>query len=78
MSPPPVIVEEQEEWEVAQVLDSKPKKGKLWCLVEWKGFSEDPERTTLESASSITSLPDLVKNFPSLYPDKPGPNTSRV
>ncbi|MBW0547571.1 hypothetical protein O181_087286 [Austropuccinia psidii MF-1] len=33
---PPVLVEEQEEWQVAQVLDSKLKRGKLWCLVEWK------------------------------------------
>ncbi|MBW0565762.1 hypothetical protein O181_105477 [Austropuccinia psidii MF-1] len=76
--PPPVLVEEQEEWEVAQVLDSKLKRGKLWYLVEWKGFSEDPERTTWEPASNLTNSPDLVKDFHSLYPDKPGPNTSRV
>ncbi|MBW0517664.1 hypothetical protein O181_057379 [Austropuccinia psidii MF-1] len=44
--PPPVLVEEQEECQVAQVLDSKFKRGKLWCLLEWKGFSEYPERTT--------------------------------
>ncbi|MBW0577936.1 hypothetical protein O181_117651 [Austropuccinia psidii MF-1] len=78
LPPPPVLVEEQEEWEVAQVLDSKLKRGNLWYLVEWKGFSEDPERTTWEPASSLTNSPDLVKDFNSLYPDKPGPNTSRV
>ncbi|MBW0527152.1 hypothetical protein O181_066867 [Austropuccinia psidii MF-1] len=33
---PPVILEEQEEWELAQVLDSKLKRGTLWYLVEWK------------------------------------------
>ncbi|MBW0513772.1 hypothetical protein O181_053487 [Austropuccinia psidii MF-1] len=76
--PPPVQVEEQEEWEVAQVLDSKLKRGKLWYLVEWKGLSEDQERTTWEPASNLTNSPDLVKDFHSLYPDKPGPNTSRV
>ncbi|MBW0550728.1 hypothetical protein O181_090443 [Austropuccinia psidii MF-1] len=37
--PPQVIVEEQEEWEVAQVLDSKLKRGTLWYLVKWKGFN---------------------------------------
>ncbi|MBW0577609.1 hypothetical protein O181_117324 [Austropuccinia psidii MF-1] len=78
LPPPPVLVEEQEEWEVAQVLDSKLKRGKLWYLVEWKGFSEDLERTTWEPASNLTSSPELVKDFHSLYPDKPGPNTSRV
>ncbi|MBW0514853.1 hypothetical protein O181_054568 [Austropuccinia psidii MF-1] len=75
LPPPPVLVEEQEEWEVAQVLDSKLKRGKLWYLVEWKGFSEDPERTTWEPASSLTNSTDLVKELHSLYPDKPGPIT---
>ncbi|MBW0521914.1 hypothetical protein O181_061629 [Austropuccinia psidii MF-1] len=78
LPPPPVLVEEQEEWEVAQVMDSKLRRGKSWYLVEWKGFSEDPERTTWEPASNVTNSPDLVKDFQSLYPDKPGPNNSRV
>ncbi|MBW0502061.1 hypothetical protein O181_041776 [Austropuccinia psidii MF-1] len=78
LPPPPVIVEEKEELEVAQVLDLKLKRGKLWYLVEWKGFSEDPERTTWEPASNITKSPDLVNYFHSLYPEKPGPITSRV
>ncbi|MBW0498907.1 hypothetical protein O181_038622 [Austropuccinia psidii MF-1] len=34
--PPPVLVEEQDEWEVAQVLDSNSNRGKLWYLLEWK------------------------------------------
>ncbi|MBW0567719.1 hypothetical protein O181_107434 [Austropuccinia psidii MF-1] len=44
--PPPVIIEEEEELEVSQVLDSKLKRGKLWYLVEWKGFSHNSERAT--------------------------------
>ncbi|MBW0522651.1 hypothetical protein O181_062366 [Austropuccinia psidii MF-1] len=71
LTPPPVQVEEQEEWKVAQVLEYKLKRGKLWYLVEWKGFSEDPERTTWEPASNLINSPDLVKDFHSLYPDKP-------
>ncbi|MBW0593400.1 hypothetical protein O181_133115 [Austropuccinia psidii MF-1] len=74
---PPVIVEEKEEWEVAQVLDSKLKRGSLWSLVEWKGFNEDPERTTWEPASNLTNSPDLVKDFHTLYSDKTVPNASR-
>ncbi|MBW0508627.1 hypothetical protein O181_048342 [Austropuccinia psidii MF-1] len=76
--PPPFPVEEQEEWEVAQVLDSKLRRGKLWYLAEWKGLSEDPERKTWEPASNLTNSPDLVKDFPSMYPDNLGPNTSIV
>ncbi|MBW0541888.1 hypothetical protein O181_081603, partial [Austropuccinia psidii MF-1] len=78
LPPPPVLVEEQEKWEVNQVLDSNLKRGKLWYLVEWGGLSEDPEKETWEPFSNLTSLPDLVKDFYSLNPDKSGPNTSRV
>ncbi|MBW0464699.1 hypothetical protein O181_004414 [Austropuccinia psidii MF-1] len=78
LAQPPVLVEEQEEWEVAQVLDSKLNRGELGYLVEWKGFRKDPERSTWKPASSLTSSPDLFKDLHTLYPDKPGPNTSRV
>ncbi|MBW0566295.1 hypothetical protein O181_106010 [Austropuccinia psidii MF-1] len=44
--PPPITIEEEEEWEVSQVLDSKLKRRKLWYLVEWKGLSQDPERSS--------------------------------
>ncbi|MBW0573796.1 hypothetical protein O181_113511 [Austropuccinia psidii MF-1] len=44
--PPPIIIEEEEEWEVSQIMDSKLKRGKLLYLLEWKGFSQDPEIST--------------------------------
>ncbi|MBW0534982.1 hypothetical protein O181_074697 [Austropuccinia psidii MF-1] len=40
----PVIVEEKEEWEVSQVLESKLNRGILWYMEEWKGFNEDPKK----------------------------------
>ncbi|MBW0593658.1 hypothetical protein O181_133373 [Austropuccinia psidii MF-1] len=76
--PPPIIIEEEEEWEVSQILDSKLKRGKLWYLVEWKGFSQDLERSTWEPTENLKNCPELVKDFHSLYPDKPGPNSSRA
>ncbi|MBW0463420.1 hypothetical protein O181_003135 [Austropuccinia psidii MF-1] len=45
--PPEIIIEEEEEWEVSQILDSKLKRGKLWYLVEWKGFSQDSKKIHL-------------------------------
>ncbi|MBW0512220.1 hypothetical protein O181_051935, partial [Austropuccinia psidii MF-1] len=48
--PPPIIISEEDEWEVSQILDSKIKRRKVWYLVEWKGFSQDPERSTWEPA----------------------------
>ncbi|MBW0522914.1 hypothetical protein O181_062629 [Austropuccinia psidii MF-1] len=76
--PPPIIIEEEEECEVSQILDSKPKRRKLWYLVEWKGFSQDSERSTWEPAESLNNCPELIKDFHSLYPDKPGPNSSKA
>ncbi|MBW0497640.1 hypothetical protein O181_037355, partial [Austropuccinia psidii MF-1] len=31
--PPPTIVEQEEEWEVSQILDSKINRQRSWCLV---------------------------------------------
>ncbi|MBW0526677.1 hypothetical protein O181_066392 [Austropuccinia psidii MF-1] len=69
--PSPIIIEEEEEWEVSQILDSKLKRGEFWYLVEWKGFSQGLERSTWEQTENL-------KNFHSLYHDKPGPNSSRA
>ncbi|MBW0467731.1 hypothetical protein O181_007446 [Austropuccinia psidii MF-1] len=76
--PPPITIEEKEEWEVAQVLDSNLKRSKLWYLVEWRGFSQDPERSTCKPAENLKSCPELVKDFHSLYADKPGTNSSKA
>ncbi|MBW0488441.1 hypothetical protein O181_028156 [Austropuccinia psidii MF-1] len=76
--PPPIIIEEEEKWQVSQILDSKLKRGKLWYLVEWKGFSQDSERFTWEPTENLKNCPELVKDFHSLYPDKPGPNSSKA
>ncbi|MBW0555046.1 hypothetical protein O181_094761 [Austropuccinia psidii MF-1] len=63
LPPPPVLVEEQEEWEVAQVLDSKLKRGNLWYLVEWKGFSEDPEEPLGNQLPTLTTHQTLSRTF---------------
>ncbi|MBW0539822.1 hypothetical protein O181_079537 [Austropuccinia psidii MF-1] len=75
--PPLIIIEEEEKWEVSQILESKFKKRKLWYLVEWKGFSQDSERSTWEPAENLKNCAEIVKDFHSLYPDKPGPNSSK-
>ncbi|MBW0484790.1 hypothetical protein O181_024505 [Austropuccinia psidii MF-1] len=74
--PPQIIIEGKEEWEVSQIMDSKIKRGKLWNLVDWKGFIQDPERSTWEPTKNLKNFPERIKTFHSLYPDKPGPNFS--
>ncbi|MBW0476143.1 hypothetical protein O181_015858 [Austropuccinia psidii MF-1] len=76
--PPLIIIEEEEEWEVSQILDSKIKRGKLWYLVEWKGFSQDTERSSWEPTKIFKNCPEPLKGFHSLYPDKQGRNSSRA
>ncbi|MBW0571531.1 hypothetical protein O181_111246 [Austropuccinia psidii MF-1] len=76
--PPSIMIKEEEEWEVSQILDSKLKRRTLWHLVEWKGFSQDSERFTWEPAENLNNCPELVNDFHSLYPDKPGPNSSQA
>ncbi|MBW0461962.1 hypothetical protein O181_001677 [Austropuccinia psidii MF-1] len=76
--PPPIIIKEEEESEVCQILDSKIKRGKLWYLVEWKGFSQDPGRSTWEPAEKLKNCSELAMNFHYLYPEKPGTNYSRA
>ncbi|MBW0548359.1 hypothetical protein O181_088074 [Austropuccinia psidii MF-1] len=44
--PPPIIIQEEEEWKVSQILDSKIKRGKLWYFVGWEGFSQNSEIST--------------------------------
>ncbi|MBW0503286.1 hypothetical protein O181_043001 [Austropuccinia psidii MF-1] len=74
--PTPITIEEEDEWEVSKILVSKIKRGKFCYLVELKGFSQDPERSTWEPTKNLQNCPELVKDFHSLYPDKPGPNSS--
>ncbi|MBW0487956.1 hypothetical protein O181_027671 [Austropuccinia psidii MF-1] len=74
--PPPPIIIKKKEWEVSQILDSKIKGGQLLYLVEWKGFSQDPERSTWEPTKNLKNLHELTKDLYSLYPDRSGCNSS--
>ncbi|MBW0537255.1 hypothetical protein O181_076970 [Austropuccinia psidii MF-1] len=75
--PPQIIIEEEEEWEVPQILYSKLKRGKVWYLVECKGFSQGPEIFTWESYANLNNCPEMVINFHKLYPEKSGQYSSR-
>ncbi|MBW0463840.1 hypothetical protein O181_003555 [Austropuccinia psidii MF-1] len=74
--PPPIIIQGEEEWEVSQIMDSKIKRGKLWYLVEWKGFSQEPEGSTWEPTENLKNFLEFFKDLDSLHPDKPGLNSS--
>ena len=71
--PDPVEVEDHEEYEVSQILDSKIRYGKLHYLVEWKGYLNSSDQTTWEPAENLENAQDLVRDFHRLYPIKPRP-----
>lgn len=73
--PSPVEVEDHEEFEVSQILDSKFRYGKLHYLVEWKGYYDSGNQTTWEPASNLANSQELVRDFHKLYPNKPGSNS---
>ncbi|MBW0567049.1 hypothetical protein O181_106764 [Austropuccinia psidii MF-1] len=75
---PQIIIEEEEDRQVSKILDSKIKRERLWYFVEHKGFNQYPERSIWEPTKNLNNCPELVKDFHSLYPDKPGLNSSRA
>ena len=75
--PPPVFVDGEPEFEIAEVLDSKMdhwhSKCKLLYLVRWTGYSGTDEETSWILASELENAPNLVSDFHKVYPAKPSP-----
>ncbi|XP_061449381.1 chromo domain-containing protein cec-1-like [Rhineura floridana] len=74
LPPPPIQVNGEEEFEVAQILDSRRHRGRLQYLIDWQGYS--PEERSWEDATQVHA-PRLVQRFHQRYPDKPGPGGRR-
>jgi transposase InsO family protein len=68
--PPPVDVNDHDEWEVDEVLDSKLHYRKLRYRVKWVGTDED---ITWYPAGDFKNAPQKLIDFHERYPDKPGP-----
>ena len=75
--PPPIELDDSDEWEVHQILDSRVdrcRKGSgILYLVEWKGFDNTPNATSWEPPEHLTNAPDMVQAFHQAYPAKPAP-----
>jgi hypothetical protein len=39
--PLPEIVDNEEEWEVEEILEKKKRAGKIWYLIKWVGYPEE-------------------------------------
>ena len=68
--PPPIVVNDSEEWEVEQVLASKVVRGILKYRVSWRGHDPDP---VWYPAWNFTGSPLRLQEYHRRYPDQPGP-----
>jgi hypothetical protein len=76
--PPPVDVQGDLEYEISEVLDSKIDKRrscKLLYLVRWLGYENTDDEFSWLPATELEHAKDLVSDFHSAYPNKPGPNS---
>jgi hypothetical protein len=75
--PPPVIIDGEAEFEVEAVLDSKidnrRRACKLLYLVKWFGYDGTDEETSWILATELDHASEVVSDFHSANPNKPGP-----
>ena len=68
-TPPPTVVDNEEEWEVNNILDAKRGRGKKVIFqVKWKGYDDD---RTWYNAANFDHAQDIVDNFYKQNPTKP-------
>jgi hypothetical protein len=74
--PPPLVeVDSEIEYEIAEILDTKLDRRfrhKLQYLVKWTGYKGTDEETTWISADDLNHAQELLNDFHTKYPDKPG------
>jgi hypothetical protein len=68
--PLPIQVNDDDEWEIEEILACKLVKGTLKYRVSWKGYDPDP---TWYPAWNFIGSPHKLQEFHSRYPNKPGP-----
>jgi hypothetical protein len=69
--PPPIEVEGEEEWEIAEVLDSKVTRNRLFYLVDWEGYT--PQDRSWEPADFLDNATEKLEQFHAKYPQRPSP-----
>jgi hypothetical protein len=68
--PLPIVYNQQPEWEVEQVLQSRKRDRRLQYQVKWIGMDHDPE---FYNADGFKGAPHKVKAFHDQYPKASGP-----
>jgi len=58
--PPPIILNNEEEYEVEQILDKRTRYGKTQYLIKWKGY---PLSEASWKPEEYLNCPELLKEF---------------
>jgi hypothetical protein len=67
--PPPVTTNEDIEYEVAEILDSRKRGKQIQYLVAWRGYG--PEENTWEPIAHLVNCKQLLSSFHQQFPNKP-------
>ena len=77
LPPSPLFIDGEPEFEIAKILDSKVdqhrRNCKLLYLVCWTGYASTDEETSWILAMELGNAPELVTDYHTAYPAKPGP-----
>jgi hypothetical protein len=74
--PPSVIIDEEPEYKISKILNSKLDKRqacKLLYLVRWSSYEGTDEETSWIPANELRHTSKIVSEFHLRYPSKPGP-----
>jgi hypothetical protein len=74
--PPPIEVDEDIEYEISDILDSKldkQRKCQLLYLIRWAGYEGTNQETDWLPATELKHAVELVQDFHHSYPNKPRP-----
>jgi len=69
--PPPIELEEQLEYEVSTILDSRRHYRRLQYLVEWSGYEDTVEQFSWEPLENLQNATDHLADFHCRHPTKP-------
>ena len=74
--PPPVEVDGEPEFEISEILDSKIDRQHKTCkflyLIQWSSYEGTDEETLWLLATELGNATELLDEYYSQYPDRPG------
>ena len=77
--PLPIEVDEDIEYEILEILDSKldkQRKCQLLYLIQWTGYEGTDQETGWLPTMELKHAIELIQDFHKSYPNKPGPLNS--